>query len=105
MSVKVSNKIPRSRVLIRRAASQLVRKTLLKIETGAKLRAPVRTGFLRNSIGSEMEGDLAGAATVGAEYGAAVNFGTRHKEPDPFFDEAWEEGKQTFEAGMKEILK
>lgn len=41
-------------------------------------------GLLVNSIQVEDAGPMAHAVTVGAEYGAPLEFGTAHMEPRPF---------------------
>lgn len=50
-------------------------------------RAPVDTGFLQASVSSRFDGQV-GVVTVGAEYGAYVNYGTRFQSAQPFFDDA-----------------
>jgi len=54
------------------------------IEAEAKLRAPVDTGFLRNSIHAESVGPLRAVVQVGAEYGMHVEYGTRYMAAQPF---------------------
>lgn len=85
-------------------ASELVLETAQEIETGAKVRAPVDTGFLRSSIQSRRESELVGEAKVGAEYGAYVEYGTRHTAPRPFFTPAFESAKPEFYRKAAKIL-
>jgi HK97 gp10 family phage protein len=47
-----------------------------EVESGAKQRAPVRTGALRNSIATEMQGDDAVRIGPGVEYGVFLELGT-----------------------------
>lgn len=68
---------------VRRQLSQIVRVAALNIEADAKRRAPVDTGFLRNSIHAEPTGELSAEIAVGAEYAAAVEFGTGVRSIDP----------------------
>lgn len=69
------------------AASTVVRKTALDLEAQAKAFAPVDTGNLRSSIGSDI---TAMEASVGptADYGAYVEFGTSRMAPRAFLGPA-----------------
>lgn len=79
-----------------------VEQTIRAIEAKAKAAAPVRTGFLRNSIGSEMTGRLEGRVHADAEYAPYVNFGTRSTAPNPFFSNAVESERGPFKARLEE---
>lgn len=67
----------------------------------ARRRAPVRTGYLRSSIVNEKVDYGHHRVTVGAHYGAFVEYGTRHMAPRPYFRPAVEVAKREFEASMK----
>jgi HK97 gp10 family phage protein len=55
----------------------------------AKGLAPVRTGFLRDSIGCDIEGlDL--TLYAGADYASYVEFGTRRMSAEPFLRPAFD---------------
>lgn len=61
------------------------RKGLQRVATGAKLLVPIRTGQLRNSIGStaKIEGDaIAGDVHATAEYAVYVEMGTGQRGHD-----------------------
>jgi len=62
---------------------EVVWEAALRVERGAKYRAPVDTGFLRNSIQAHRTGEVRAEVAVGAEYGAAVEFGTGVFTTDP----------------------
>lgn len=72
----------------RLALGVAVQETARGIETGAKQRAPVDTGFLQSSIGSSMITDSLAEIRVGAEYGAYVEFGTRSTPAKPYLTPA-----------------
>lgn len=87
-----------------------VQKTAKEIESGAKQRAPVDTGNLRNSITTSLsDGAGAGAseATVsaGAFYSPFVELGTSRMAPQPFFGPAVDEATPGFEQAMAELLE
>lgn len=87
-----------------------VQKTAKSIEAGAKQRAPVDTGNLRNSITTTLSGGAgAGASeatvTAGANYSPYVEFGTSRMAPQPFFGPAVDEATPQFEQAMAELLK
>ena len=58
-------------------------KTAFDIEGDAKVFVPVRTGNLRNSIGSDVEGLSADIGPT-ADYGGYVEFGTSKMAPQPY---------------------
>lgn len=60
--------------IVRDNGEQVLKRGSHRIEARAKVEAPVDTGFLRNSIGSEQLEKLLFAIIVGAEYGAFVEF-------------------------------
>jgi HK97 gp10 family phage protein len=85
-------------------ASLVVRKTLLAIEGDAKAFAPVDTGMLRNSIGTDMDGDgLGGEAGPSASYGAFVEFGTSRNAPQAFMGPAFDRHSGQFEKALAQI--
>lgn len=64
-------------------AALVVAKTAHDIERDAKILAPVDTGFLKNSISSDIR---ALTAIVGptASYASYVEFGTSRMSPEPY---------------------
>jgi HK97 gp10 family phage protein len=84
-------------------ASQVVRKTTLDVEAGAKRLAPVDTGLLRNSIQSVMEGDLTGVVFTNVEYSVYLEYGTRKMSARPFMTPALESARQPFIQALQAI--
>lgn len=68
-------------------ADLAVRKAAFDVEAKAKQYAPVDTGFLRNSIGTDF---APGRAVIGptAHYGAFVEFGTARQQAQPYMTPA-----------------
>lgn len=98
----------------------VVRKTALDIEADAKAHAPIDSGNLQNSIGSNVSG-TEGEVFVGADYGPYVEFGhaqqpgryvpaigkrlVRDFVPGkPFFFPAVERARPGFAAAMASML-
>lgn len=88
-----------------------VRKHALNVERGAKTRAPVDTGALRNSINTTTTGmsgnDFTGpiGAVVGPEvrYGVFVELGTARMAPQPYLGPAFDEVEPTFVSALDAI--
>lgn len=107
----VFNHFPEIEAAMREALSEIIRKAALDCEADAKDRAPVQTGFLRNSIysvthegsdygqggGGAMPKDatllpeiapaedaLTAYVAVGANYGAFVELGTSRMRAQPY---------------------
>lgn len=64
-----------------------------RVATEAKKGAPVRTGALRRSIRVKRVNQFrriveAGGAGTGVDYAQAVEFGTMHQRPQPYFEPA-----------------
>lgn len=86
-------------------ARTLVAKTVLDVEAQAKVRAPVDTGALRNSIHGTMTGETEGEVAVGVEYGVYQEYGTRYMPAHPFMTPAAEAVRPAFEAGARQIAE
>jgi hypothetical protein len=107
----IYNHIPQTIEKLHQARSKIIRKTVLDVEAGAKLSAPVKTGLLKSSIygitadysGYRALGALAGQAlfpevakpaegrglvVVGARYAIFVELGTIHMSASPFLTPA-----------------
>lgn len=111
----------------------LVRQTAHQIEGEAKTRAAVDTGFMRNSIYvvasdesnyAERKGeaeaanslgimepemqrpdnDLEALTVVGAEYGAAVEYGTSRAAAQPYLTPAVEAVRPLWDKGLEELF-
>lgn len=74
--------------------------------------APVRTGFLRNSIrpemvinGTKMTATVYGNAYSGSfNYGYAQEYGTKYVRPKYFITTAFEAHKELFRSRLKEVI-
>ena len=64
----------------------------------AQARAPVDTGFLRDSIVAAMIDEFEGTVTVGAFYAGFVEFGTRKMAAQPYFYPAVDEASTRWDA-------
>ncbi len=80
---------------------QVVKKAALDIEAGAKQRAPVRTGNLKNSIQASEENPLLWRVDVGANYSVYVECGTRYMAAQPYLLPATEQIRPSFLAAVK----
>lgn len=100
----------------RKKANDAVRKAAFEVEKGAKRRAPVDTGALRNSINTSISGDAMGAmfaasrtadlvAEVGPEvsYGVFLELGTERIAPRPFLGPAFDEVEPSFIRALQAI--
>jgi HK97 gp10 family phage protein len=89
-------------------ASKVLRRSALAIERDAKVMVPVDTGFLKNSITTDLEGDgrfMGMAAEIGptANYGGYVEYGTSRMSPQPYMGPAFDKNKDGFERGIADI--
>jgi len=95
--------------ITRKRLMEHVVKTSFSIQSNAKRNivdmGAVDTGFMLNSVGSRMASPSTYEVTVGAEYGAYVNFGTRRTPPRPFFTKAFEDERSPFFSGCATIMK
>lgn len=85
-----NNDFPR----IKRNMAAIVAKALAKaafdIQAWAVAAAPVRTGYLKNSIQAIMRSTTHWIVRVGAEYGVYIEMGTRWMPARPFLYPAFE---------------
>jgi len=80
------------------------RKALLDIEAGAKARAPVDTGFLRNSIrATQYVTAIGGEVVAGANYAHFVEYGTSRMAPKPYMGPAVDAVLPSFEQAIERI--
>jgi HK97 gp10 family phage protein len=127
MSFRLQSKIPQFSAEMKRKLKDAVSDTALGIESHIKIdmaeekhgrenrkghvaSAPgespaIDTGFLVNSIQSEMTGDLSAMVGTNANYAEHLEFGTIHIAPRPFFEPAFEAAKPEFERRLKEAVK
>lgn len=90
-------------------ADLAIRKAGFDVEAKAKKYAPVKTGFLRDSIGTDF---APGRAVIGptAHYGAHVEYGTKKQKAQPYMTPAADAatvwlGKALTKAGVDLITK
>lgn len=85
-------------------ASAIVRKSAFAVESGAKLRVPVRTHNLQNSINVWPERPkLLAIVGAEAEYGGYVEKGTWKMEPQPYLGPAFDEVEPSFVAALADL--
>lgn len=84
-------------------AAIAVHKTGLAVEAGAKERARVDTGAMRNAIGWQPEDDLSGAVVAGVEYTIYNEYGTRSMSAQPMLVPAAEDARPGFLAALAAI--
>lgn len=90
----------------RRMAGRVVRRTVSAIERDSKLLAPVDTGFLKNSISSDVdEAGLSGEVGPTANYGGYVEEGTSRMSPQPYMRPAAEKNEPGFERAMGQVAE
>ena len=104
MSFQYKGRLPQIKRDLRQRAAQLVKQTAFEIEAQAKLLAPVKTGFLRNSIQTEMTGEMEATIGPAAEYAIFIELGTSRRAARPFLSPAIEGVRAKFEAGLKNLL-
>jgi HK97 gp10 family phage protein len=95
-------KIPATLAKSRKELSALIRASALNVEAYAKLRAPVRTGFLKNSIQTVVDGELTAVVFAAAEYAVYVELGAHGRAPRPFLLPALEQVAAEFKS---EVVK
>lgn len=88
----------------------VVQKAALDVEATAKAFAPVDTGALRNSIGTDVHGDASSRvvlAVIGptVEYGPYVEFGTSRMAPRAFMGPALDRHTPDFIAALEQVAK
>lgn len=85
-------------------ASVVVRKSLLDIEADGKAFTPVDTGFLRSSIGMDIDSDgLGGDVGPSASYGAFVEMGTSTQAPQAYMGPALDRHSGDFEKALAQL--
>jgi len=92
---------------IKKEINQSIVKAGTNTQKEAKLRVPVRTGALRNSIMMQINEGIKGSisVTVGAymPYASFVEYGTIYQRPKPYLMPAYEKAKRELEQKLKEI--
>ena len=99
----VFNNFPRIIAGMEMKAEAFTAKAALDMVAGAQRRAPVDTGFLRNSIQANKIGPAHWRVTVGADYGIYVEYGTRFMGAQPYLIPTVAEVGPAFIAAMRTI--
>lgn len=79
---------------------EIIHKVAHDIQATAAAYAPVRTGYLKNSIIVQSIDVYEAQVTVGAEYGMYVELGTRYMSAQPYFYPAVDMGSIAFEQAV-----
>lgn len=87
------------------AVAAAVRDAAAQLESRAKEMAPVRTGALRDSIHTEMDGDLVAQVGSDLDYSVYQEYGTSRMPAHPFMTPAAEEARQIFEDDLRGIAE
>lgn len=86
-----------------RGTRQAVEKTVRRIEVGAKRRARVDTGEMRQRLQGEMTDTFAGRVVGWAAHTIYNEFGTRHMGAQPMLVPAAEAAREPFYAELREV--
>ena len=99
-----TNEFPRIARELEPRVERLVAKAAHDIEAGAKRRAPVDTGHLKNSIRAAKVGPMHWVLMVAADYAVYVENGTRFMAAQPFIGPAIDETMPKFMAAMSRVV-
>jgi HK97 gp10 family phage protein len=88
-----------------RQTKQAVAEAALDIQRYAKRAAPVRTGFLRNSIIVDFIHNYSAQVSAHANYSAYVEYGTYKANAQPYMRPAAEKAKDKFYRMVKEAYE
>lgn len=84
-------------------AGRAIAKTAHDIEADAKAIVPVDTGFLKNSISSDI-GELSAVIGPTADYGLYVEEGTSRMGPQPYMRPAFDRRKEGLVQALERIV-
>lgn len=88
------------------AAKTVVAKNGSRLQTWAKVRAPVDTGTLKRSIGLEMQhGGLTAEVKATAHYSGYVERGTRFMAAQPYMKPVFNVIKRQFDADLRKLVR
>ena len=86
-------------------SSQVIRNNTERLKAGAKAKAPVDTGFLKNHITSSYPNRLEGRVKSEAAYSGYQEYGTRFQTGTPHIRPALQEIEPQFKQDMNDVLK
>lgn len=95
--------LTRASMTVQRIAPAVVRKTAAAIERDAKLFAPVDTGFLRGSIGTDHPSPTEAVIGPTAEYAPYLEYGTARMAPHAFMGPAFDRHSGEFVAAFDRL--
>lgn len=85
---------------------RVVRHNGAEMQAKAQENAPVRTGYLKRSIGLEItDGGMTAEVEPTADYGPYPELGTRFMESRPYLKPAFVDQKVKYERDMKKLAK
>lgn len=91
---------------VRKEAGVAVRKRAHDIESLAKQKVPVDTGYLKSTLGFTLGvDDLIAVIGASANYAAYVEYGTAKMAPRPYLGPAFEAVRPAFEADIAAIMQ
>lgn len=97
------NDIGRIAAGLEAAVADEVRKTCFDIEAAAKMKAPVDTGNLMNSIVADVDG-LNGTVSTGVDYATHQEYGTHKMAAHPYMTPAAEAAWPDFLTGIQKAV-
>jgi HK97 gp10 family phage protein len=103
--VPYSSRIPEIVAEINAGIEQVVERTGLRVEAGAKKRARVATGYMRGQIRWTKTGPYSGEVVGGADYTIFNEYGTVYMSAQPMFGPATEEARPLFDAEIKLVIR
>lgn len=102
---KVAANMRKAAAAIEEAVGDAVREAAMLVEREAKINAPVDTGRLQGSIGSEEKNPLLFEVGTNMEYAVPVEFGTSKMAAQPYLQPAIETIRQKYPDLIKENVK
>lgn len=99
------SRIPEIIAALEASLPRVVTRTGLRVESGAKQRARVDTGYMRGQIRWTSKTAMSGEVVGGADYTAANEYGTVNMSAQPMFTPAAEEARPIFEEEVEAAVK
>lgn len=105
VTVIVHSRVPAYTAVSLAKVAAAVSKATFDVETQAKARAPVDTGFLRSAITGRMVGTTEGEVVANADYSIFQEFGTYRMAAHPFMVPAVEQVVPAFQQMIRAALR
>lgn len=88
------------------AVKKVIQVNGAELQGKAQDYSPVDTGFLKRSIGLELEdGGMTARSEATAEYAPYVEYGTRFMGAQPYMSPAFNEQKKQFKSDLEKIVR